>query len=183
MLTLHVLVWFSGSEWNERVLEVTELALLDFVMFTWGMQLIFWVKEMCSIRADWSDPVTISVPSTTNKYLYILSYPSPSAILSNNQDKMEHAYYRMRYLSHTCNMTYHNAEFKTNSSVEFSSVSKASFAKQHRPTVLMNGVYKPWHAAQSVIADTDIDHMLSHIPHHITHHDVCVAVAHTSDSV
>lgn len=126
MLTLHVLVWFSGSEWNERVLEVTELALLDFVMFTWGMQLIFWVKEMCSIRADWSDPVTISVPSTTNKYLYILSYPSPSAILSNNQDKMEHAYYRMRYLSHSCNMTYHNAEFKTNSSVKFSSVSKAS---------------------------------------------------------
>ena len=154
-------------------------------MFTWGMQLIFWVKEMCSIRADWLDPVTISVPSTTSKYLYILSYPSPSAILSNYQDKMEHAYYRMRYLSHTCNMTYHNAEFKTNSSVEFSSVSKASFAKpkQHRPTVLMNGVYNAWHTAQSVIADTDIDHMPSHSPHHVTDIIMSVLLWHTQVTV
>ena len=34
------------------MLVVTEFALWDSVMFTWGKQLIFWVKDKCIIRAD-----------------------------------------------------------------------------------------------------------------------------------
>lgn len=47
----------------------------------------------------------------------------------------------------------------------------------------MNGVYNAWHAAQSVIADTDIDHMLSHIPHHITDIMMSVLLWHTQVTV
>ena len=44
-LSLHVLISFFDWEQNERVLVATEFALWDSVTFTWGKQLIFWVKD------------------------------------------------------------------------------------------------------------------------------------------